>query len=98
MHYVYILYSVKADRYYTGQTENLELRLQRHNGGLVTSTKAYLPWELKYSEVFETRSESVRREREIKARKSRRYIEELIGSRPVSGIGRVPQTGLITGP
>ena len=80
MYYVYILYSAKADRYYTGQTENLELRLQSHNIGLVTSTQAYGPWKLKYSEAYETRSEAMRREREIKARKSRRYIEELIAS------------------
>jgi predicted GIY-YIG superfamily endonuclease len=43
MYYVYILYSATADRYYTGQTENLELRLQSHNSGLVTSTHAYVP-------------------------------------------------------
>jgi putative endonuclease len=88
MHFVYILYSASADRYYVGQTANLDHRLQRHNRGEVTSTKAYVPWELKHSEAHETRSEAMRREREIKARKSRRYIEELIGSR--SSVGRVP--------
>jgi len=35
-------------------------------------------WELKHSETFATRSAAMQREREIKARKSRRYIEELI--------------------
>jgi putative endonuclease len=72
MCFVYILYSSRADRYYIGQTDHLDVRLQRHNRGLVRSTKAYLPWELKYTEVYATRSEAVRREREIKAKKSRR--------------------------
>jgi len=77
-YFVYILYSPKADRYYVGQTENLAFRLQHHNEGKVTSTKAYVPWELKHSETYATRSEAMQREREIKVRKSRRYIEELI--------------------
>lgn len=78
MYYVYILYSAHADRYYVGQTDNLASRLQHHNDGKVTSTKAYVPWEMKYHETHETRSEAMLREREIKARKSRRYIEALI--------------------
>ena len=95
MNYVYILYSSTAERYYVGQTENLNRRLKYHNLGEIRSTKAYVPWELKYWEVYESRSEAMRREREIKARKSRRYIEELIAS---SSVGRVPSSGLITGP
>ena len=87
MYFVYILYSLRADRYYIGQTDNLDNRLQRHNSGLVRSTKAYLPWELKYSEVYATRSEAVQREREVKAQKSRRYIEDLVASHST---GRVP--------
>ena len=87
MYYVYILHSTTADRYYVGQTASLDHRLHCHNRGEVTSTKVYLPWELKYNEVFETRGEAMQREHEIKARKSRRYIEELIAGRSV---GRVP--------
>ena len=78
MFYVYILYSRAFDRYYVGQSNNLETRLRKHNSGKVPSTKAYLPWEMKYHEAFPTRGEAVRREREIKARKSRKYIESLL--------------------
>jgi len=78
MFFVYILYSKSADRYYVGQSENLEQRLQFHNSGGVFSTKPYGSWELKYTENFRTRSEAMRREREIKKRKNRRYIENLI--------------------
>jgi putative endonuclease len=84
MCFVYILYSSRADRYYIGQTDDLDVRLQRHNRGLVRSTKAYLPWDLKYTEVYATRSEAVRREGEIKAKKGRRYIEELLANRSMA--------------
>ncbi len=44
MYFTYVLYSPKYDRIYTGHTDNMEKRLERHNLGLVTSTKAYRPW------------------------------------------------------
>jgi putative endonuclease len=75
MYSVYIIYSPAADRYYIGQTENLFHRLKRHNDGLVKSTKAYLPWELKYHENYDRRAEAMRREHEIKRQKKRSYLE-----------------------
>ena len=79
MYYVYILYSIDFDRYYVGQCEDVALRLKRHNGRAVPSTKAYTPWKLIYSERFNFRAEAVHRETEIKKKKSRKYIEYLIG-------------------
>ena len=35
-------------------------------------------WKLVYKEVYKSRSESVQREREIKNKKSRKFIEQLI--------------------
>ncbi len=81
MYYVYILYSPSHDRYYVGQTSDLSHRLSRHNAGLVTSTKGYVPWELVYYESYSSRSESMSRERKIKRRKSRSYIESLIAGK-----------------
>jgi putative endonuclease len=77
---VYILYSEKRDKYYIGQTEDLENRLLIHNAGRNTSTKAGIPWTLKYTETFQTRSEATIRETEIKKKKSRKYIEWLIST------------------
>jgi len=53
-------------------------RLIRHNSKGVTSTKPYIPWELVYSETFNKRAEAAAREKEIKNKKSRKYIEFLI--------------------
>jgi len=45
---------------------------------MVASTKAYIPWELVYTELYSSRSLASNREKEIKNKKSRRYIEFLI--------------------
>jgi putative endonuclease len=75
---VYMIYSEKIDRYYTGVTNDLAWRLERHNQGWGRFTKSGIPWKLVYTEVFKTKSEALKRERAIKKRKSRKYIEKLI--------------------
>ena len=75
---VYIIYSKKIDQYYIGQTENIENRLYRHNNNGSKSTKKVNDWVLKYAEEFTTRVIAIRRESEIKKKKSRVYIENLI--------------------
>ena len=77
---VYILYSEPHDRYYIGQTENIEQRLIRHNKKMVPSTKAYTPWNLVHLEHFASRQDAMKREKDIKSKKSRKYIEALIGT------------------
>jgi len=77
---VYILFSKKLDKYYTGSCEDTSVRLNDHNTGRAISTKSGSPWVLKYFEEYSTRSEAMKRENEIKKKKSRKYIEWLIGS------------------
>lgn len=74
MYYVYMLYSAVVDRYYVGQTSNLEDRLKRHNQGRSKYTKSGIPWNLVYKESFETRSESMKREIKLKQSKSREHL------------------------
>ena len=81
MYYVYILYSKDFNRYYVGQCEDIDIRLKRHNNRGVPSTKPYVPWVLVYNEVFVTRADAANREKEIKNKKSRKYIEYLIASK-----------------
>ena len=42
------------------------------------STKAYIPWKLKWYKEFETRSEAVKMEKRIKAIKKREGIERFV--------------------
>jgi putative endonuclease len=86
MYVVYILYSNKFDRYYVGHCEDITNRLTRHNSKVVPSTKPYVPWELIYTEIFPTRANATAREKEIKNKKSRKYIEFIVNKG--SGTGR----------
>jgi putative endonuclease len=86
MYYTYILYSPEFDKIYIGHTDNLEKRLERHNLGLVRSTKAYLPWELIYFETFDTRAVAMKRERELKSHQGRNFIRESLLKRNSSTV------------
>ncbi len=79
MYIVYILKSYKVGRYYVGQTEDINDRLERHNVGRVKSTKHFRPWELVHSESYSTRSEACKRELEIKKYKGGIKFKKLLG-------------------
>ncbi|EKE22097.1 MAG: hypothetical protein ACD_7C00048G0003 [uncultured bacterium] len=72
--FVYILKSLKDEKLYIGQTNNLEKRIIRHNAGQVSSTKNRRPLKIIYSEKFYTRKESMAREKYLKSLKSSEYI------------------------
>ncbi len=81
MYFVYFLYSLKTERYYIGSTDDLESRLKHHNSGATPSTKSGAPfWEIRYVETLPDRTSALKRELEIKKKKSKRYIEWLISS------------------
>jgi putative endonuclease len=75
--YTYILYSPKLHKYYIGSTNDLFRRINDHNRGKSTFTKTGIPWELRHFEEFETKTQAVQREMEIKKRKDKNYIESL---------------------
>ncbi len=79
MNYVYILYSLKLNRFYVGFTtisveERLNKHLSNHNG-YTSRTK---DWEIVYTEEFIVKEEAIKREKEIKNWKSKAKIVELI--------------------
>ena len=55
---VYIIYSAKLDRYYTGYSEDIIKRLQEHNSGLSFFTSKADDWVLKYQKVYPSRQEA----------------------------------------
>ncbi len=67
MYSVYILKSKKDGRYYYGSTSDLDKRIKEHNAGKVRSTKNRRPLILHYSEIYETKTEAIRRERFFKS-------------------------------
>ena len=77
---VYILYSDLLDQYYIGHTADIDDRLYRHVNSGSKSTQKTNDWRIVYTELFQSKSEAVKREFEIKRKKSRKYIEWLISS------------------
>ena len=60
---VYVLYSKSFKKIYIGQSCNMQNRLDEHNSGISRYTRKFMPWELIYTENYETRSQAMRRER-----------------------------------
>lgn len=81
---MYILQSSTSGRYYIGHTDAISRRLTEHNLGMTKYTRREKPWKVVYVESYVTRSAAMKRESEIKRKKSRKYIEKLIesGERP----------------
>lgn len=65
-HYIYIV-RCKDGSLYTGYAKDIEQRVAKHNSGQGAKyTKIRRPVELVYQEVFDTKSEAMKREYEIK--------------------------------
>ena len=65
-HFVYIV-RCSDNSLYTGYTNNIEARINKHNAGKGAKyTKIRRPVVLVYQEMYETKSEALHREYEIK--------------------------------
>ena len=73
-------YSKSADVVYVGQTDDLEKRIQQHNGLTKFKfwTHRYKPWEILHTETFETRREAIIRERQLKTGQGRAFLRSLL--------------------
>jgi putative endonuclease len=75
----YILFSATLNRFYIGHTtSSIEERLQKHLTNHDGFTAKAKDWKVVYQEVFDTKEAAFKRELEIKNKKSRKYIENLI--------------------
>ena len=79
-HFLYILYSASKDRYYIGQTDNIESRQNYHNSGFVLSTKHGCPWKLVLIKPFPDRPTAMKEESRLKRAKNRSYLEWYIST------------------
>lgn len=66
MFYVYILFSEKDKKPYTGFTPNLKSRFRAHTNGYVKATKHRRPLKLIYYEAYIDESDARRREKYLK--------------------------------
>ena len=75
---VYILHSLAKDKFYIGYTANLTERITRHNQKSKGFTGSTNDWTLVYYKEFNSQSEAIQREKQIKNWKSKIKIQELI--------------------
>ena len=78
--YVYVLLSKKDNKFYTGYTENLKLRFEEHQKGLVASTKDRRPLEIIYSEACLDRSDAMHREKYLKTHFGKMFLKNRLKS------------------
>jgi putative endonuclease len=80
IHYVYIIFSEKVNRFYVGISKNPEQRLNYHNNPFEARkyTAKGAPWVLKCTIPCENRTIATLLERRIKKAKSKLFIEQII--------------------
>lgn len=82
-YFTYVLRSEFSGKIYIGQTDNLELRLRRHNGTLPDHKRGFTrinkgPWKVVYQEMFSTRREAIKREKYLKSHRGRDWLRSSI--------------------
>ena len=75
-YFVYILRSEADGTFYVGTTSDIQKRLAKHNSGGSTYTRGRRPWTVARIEQLHSATAARQRERAIKARGARRYMEE----------------------
>ena len=80
IYYVYVLQSLKDDKFYTGYTENLKLRFEKHQKGHVASTKDRRPLRLIYFEGCLDRKDAIHRERYFKTYLGKMFLKNRLKS------------------
>jgi predicted GIY-YIG superfamily endonuclease len=74
--YVYILESATDRAFYVGITEDLRVRLKKHNAGEVSHTAKYCPWRIKTAFAFTDKKRAIDFERYLKSSSGRAFSKE----------------------
>ena len=75
MFIVYVLYSEQHNKIYVGFTSNLEQRFISHNElGKKGWTIKFRPWIIVHQESFDSKSDAMKREKELKTAAVRSFI------------------------
>ena len=67
MHYVYILQSEKNGNLYKGSTQDLKVRIKKHNNGEVSHTSHERPWNIVFYATFKNREKAIMFEKYLKS-------------------------------
>jgi putative endonuclease len=75
-----VIFNPNFGKIYIGQTNNLSNRLLAHNRKLGNhyTSKFHGEWVLIYQESVATRSEAIKREKQLKSHQGREYVKQFI--------------------
>ena len=77
-YFVYVLYSIAHSRYYIGSSADPQKRLQSHNDLRNNGwTKRYAPWEIIYTEMYDSKYDALIREKWLKSGIGREFILQM---------------------
>ena len=77
--YVYVLHNVAYNKIYIGYTADLSARILSHNQLAKKGyTTKFRPWRLIYTEAFKSKDSALKREKELKSARGRKFIRDLI--------------------
>jgi len=76
MKYVYILESLDSEHFYVGITDDLRVRLAKHNAGEVPHTSKYRPWRLKTYVAFSDEKQAIVFEKYLKSGSGRAFAKK----------------------
>jgi len=75
---VYVLYSIKDDKFYIGFTEDLKRRLTEHFQGNSKSTGSRRPFHLVFCEYYLSKVDAMRREKYFKTTAGKRALRLML--------------------
>jgi putative endonuclease len=80
MHYLYILYSKKLDRFYVGETSDIKARIQKHHSKHYKQafTGKADDWELVLQTEILSKEDAIFLEKFIKRMKSKKFIRKIV--------------------
>ncbi len=80
MFYTYVLISKKDNKFYTGYTKNLKLRLEQHQNGIISSTRDRRPLKLVYYEACLDQKDATHREKYLKTYLGKMFLKNRLKS------------------
>jgi putative endonuclease len=91
-YFTYVLYSASFDKIYIGFTKDLTNRFLSHNEKAQKGwTVRFRPWEVLFYETFSSKSEAMRREKELKTSRGRNYIRNFLKEKNQTSVGFISQ-------
>ncbi|MGR6087186.1 MAG: GIY-YIG nuclease family protein [Arcticibacter sp.] len=89
MFWTYAIFSEKSNKIYVGHTNDLQRRINEHNGLTEFKywTTSYRPWKLFYSISCETRSQAMAEEKWLKSGVGRRMLRIILKQGVESALG-----------